>query len=128
MLSSIGLLIAKAIYRHSTEKILVVCYTHHALDQFLEELLDLGIPESDIVRLGSPTKATTRTQPLSLKEMRQSVKLSQGQWRMLNLRKDLVREKSRNLHEAFKVFSQANAVKSDIMEHLEFKMDGPPLL
>ncbi len=24
------------------------------------------------------------------------------------------------------MFSQANAIKSDIIEHLEFKMDGPP--
>ena len=104
----------------------MVCYTHHALDQFLEELLDLDIPEFDIVRLGSPAKATPRTQPLSLKEMRQSVKLNQDQWRMLNQRKDLVREECRNLQEAFKAFSEANASKSDIMEHLEFKMDGPP--
>jgi hypothetical protein len=58
--------------------------------------------------------------------MRQSVKLNQDQWRMLNLRKDLVREECRNLQEAFRAFSEANASKSDIMEHLEFKMDGPP--
>ena len=119
-------MIAKAIHDHSEEKILVVCYTHHALDQFLEELLDLGIPESDIVRLGSPAKATPRTQPLSLKEMRQSVKLNQDQWRMLNLRKDQVREECRSLQDAFRAFRDANASKFDLMEHLEFQMDGPP--
>ncbi len=34
----------KIIHDYSDLKILVVCYTNHALDQFLEDLLDVGIP------------------------------------------------------------------------------------
>ncbi|CDM26234.1 unnamed protein product [Penicillium roqueforti FM164] len=41
-----------------------MCYTNHALDQFLEDLLDIGIDPSAIVRLGS--KSTRRTEPLGL--------------------------------------------------------------
>ncbi|KAH0835059.1 hypothetical protein FOPE_03825 [Fonsecaea pedrosoi] len=46
--SFMGSLIAKPILHFTNERIPVVCYTHHALDQFLKELLDLGIPDSDI--------------------------------------------------------------------------------
>ncbi|GFH27467.1 uncharacterized protein HaLaN_25792, partial [Haematococcus lacustris] len=48
--SFIGVMLSQAIVRHSQETILCVCYTNHALDQFLEALLDKGI--KDIVRIG----------------------------------------------------------------------------
>ena len=41
---------ADAIMRRSTETLLCVCYTNHALDQFLEALLSKGI--TSIVRIG----------------------------------------------------------------------------
>ena len=37
-------------------KILVVCYTNHALDQFLENILNYNVPEDDIVRIGGRCK------------------------------------------------------------------------
>ncbi|KAJ9300137.1 hypothetical protein DTO271G3_2254 [Paecilomyces variotii] len=58
--SFIGALLAKALHDHTNEKILVMCYTNHALDQFLEDFLDIGIDRSAIVRIGS--KSTPRTQ------------------------------------------------------------------
>ncbi|KAF7118726.1 hypothetical protein CNMCM5793_008346 [Aspergillus hiratsukae] len=61
--SFIGALLTKVLHDHTNEKILVMCYTNHALDQFLEDLLDIGINPSAIVRIGS--KSTARTQPLS---------------------------------------------------------------
>lgn len=48
-------MVADALVRRSTETILCVCYTNHALDQFLESLLDKGI--KDIVRLGGKSKS-----------------------------------------------------------------------
>ena len=44
----VGAMVCDAIARRSKETILCVCYTNHALDQFLESLLDKGI--TDIVR------------------------------------------------------------------------------
>ncbi|KAK6508267.1 hypothetical protein TWF506_010363 [Arthrobotrys conoides] len=64
--SFIGALIAKALHDHTTETILVQTYTNHALDQFLEDLLNIGIPADSIVRLGS--KSTASTKALSLFE------------------------------------------------------------
>jgi hypothetical protein len=47
-----------------TSPIFLICYTNHALDQFIEELLDLGI--TDICRLGSRSNSE-RIQKLSLR-------------------------------------------------------------
>jgi len=124
--SFIGSLIAKAINDYSKEKILVVCYTHHALDQFLGDLLKLGILESDIVRLGSIKKATARSQAISLTQMRSSVRLTREQYEMLNLMKLKASKASHTLREAFAGFQQADPSKSDILEHLEFRSEGPP--
>ncbi|KAG0071814.1 hypothetical protein BGZ89_009347 [Linnemannia elongata] len=47
--------------------ILVICYTNHALDQFLEHLLDQGV--TNIVRVGSQSKAA-RLQEYNLRSMK----------------------------------------------------------
>jgi superfamily II DNA or RNA helicase len=64
--SYIGALLAKALYEHTAETILVLSYTNHALDQFPEDLLDNGIPQQNVVRLGS--KSTLRTSSMRLFE------------------------------------------------------------
>lgn len=64
--SYIGALISQIILKQTDKRILVLSYTNHALDQFLEDLLDIGVAEDDMVRLGS--KFTTRTAPLRLDE------------------------------------------------------------
>ena len=46
----IGVLLAQIILASTNEIILCVCFTNHALDDFLEGLLDAGI--RDIVRIG----------------------------------------------------------------------------
>ncbi|KAL1612781.1 hypothetical protein SLS60_001010 [Paraconiothyrium brasiliense] len=50
--SFIGALIAKILHDETNETILVLTYTNHALDQFLEDLEDIGIPQESMVRLG----------------------------------------------------------------------------
>lgn len=39
------------------EKILCVCYTNHALDQFLNDLIEEGVSEDRIVRIGGRSKS-----------------------------------------------------------------------
>eukprot|EP00955_Chlamydomonas_euryale_P117408 366472-Chlamydomonas_euryale.AAC.3 len=53
----VGALVTDAILRRTPQRVLCVCYTNHALDQFLESLLDKGIKTSDIVRIGSQSKS-----------------------------------------------------------------------
>ncbi|KAF8553242.1 P-loop containing nucleoside triphosphate hydrolase protein [Imleria badia] len=50
--SFIGTILAKAIHDKTSQTILVVCYTNHALDQFLGDLLKYNIPAESMVRLG----------------------------------------------------------------------------
>ncbi|KAL6759021.1 P-loop containing nucleoside triphosphate hydrolase protein, partial [Haematococcus lacustris] len=62
----IGAMLCDNIVRHSQETILCVCYTNHALDQFLEALLDKGI--EDIVRIGGGSKSS-RLAPYNVLEL-----------------------------------------------------------
>ncbi|KAI9457702.1 P-loop containing nucleoside triphosphate hydrolase protein, partial [Boletus coccyginus] len=57
--SFIGALLAKAIHDKTAQTILVVCYTNHALDQFLADLLEYNIPDQSIVRLGGRSNQST---------------------------------------------------------------------
>jgi hypothetical protein len=121
-----GSLIAKAILKFSNQRILVICCTHHALDQFLEELLDLGIPDFDIVRLGSTKKATHRAKSLSLWEGRSGHKLTPTQFKILAQARDAVTQKGYILQQAVARLRRTNFSKSEVLEHLEFRSEGPP--
>lgn len=57
--SFLGVLLAKAIHDATPQTILVVCYTNHALDQFLGDLLEYDIPAQSIVRLGGRPNQST---------------------------------------------------------------------
>ncbi|EXX71059.1 uncharacterized protein OCT59_017734 [Rhizophagus irregularis] len=59
-------LLAKGNRGSNIGPILTICFTNHALDQFLEHLLDEGI--TDIVRLGTRTKSE-RIKQFSLEEV-----------------------------------------------------------
>lgn len=59
--SYVGTKIVKAILDQRGTRIgpiLCVCYTNHALDQFLEGLVDEGVSLTDLVRVGSRSKST----------------------------------------------------------------------
>jgi hypothetical protein len=69
--SFVGALCAKILLQSQPEiKILVNCYTNHALDQFLEDLINIGIPEDEIVRIGGKPNETTAK--LSLQSLSKS--------------------------------------------------------
>ena len=52
------LCVVRALLAHEANKILVVCYTNHALDQILEAILDSRLPESKILQIGGQRCAT----------------------------------------------------------------------
>ena len=58
-----GSLVARIIRQNTDETILCVCYTNHALDQFLDHMLDAG--ERRLVRIGGRTKSQ-RIEPYQL--------------------------------------------------------------
>jgi len=123
--SFIGALIAKAIYRFSSQKILVVCYTNHALDQFLEDLLKVGIPGDSIVRLGSAAKSSTATQPLVLSAQQSDFRLTKDDWDIINLRQSEASEQADRLRNAFSNYQAKAVSKSDLLDYLEFDSETP---
>ncbi|KAK6440096.1 hypothetical protein LTR95_003679 [Oleoguttula sp. CCFEE 5521] len=121
--SFIGALLSKALVEHSSEKILVICYTNHALDQFLEALLDVGIPGDGMVRLGS--KSTARTAPLQLSNQ---TTISGHSWQLINPLKDQVIEHESKLEDLVLSLLQFRLTRAELMQHLEFSDDDADYL
>jgi hypothetical protein len=97
---------------------LVVCYTNHALDQFLEDLLDIGIPESSMVRLGG--KSTPRTEKFSLQNVRRGTpggNFTRLDWECIRSYRYGIAELDRSLSQASERF-KANISEAEIMEFL----------
>ncbi len=107
------------------EKILVVCYTNHALDQFLEDLLNVGIPEDTIVRMGSFTKSSLRTKPLVLSEQKRNFKPNRDFFHILDQQKYVIREEAGRVQAAFEDYKSKPVSKSDVMEYLIFHSNFP---
>jgi len=87
--------------------------------------LNLGIPGTDIVRLGSPKKATARTQLLALNQVRTGTKLTREQYDMLTSKKSVVSTYGDHLQQAFASFQQTSVSKLEILEYLEFQPGSP---
>ena len=120
--SFIGALLAKAFHDHVNSTILVICYTNHALDQFLEDFLDIGIPPESIVRLGS--KSTQRTATLNLSEQKDSYRRSHFGWTVINNLKSEADEIQRCLADEFQSYKNFSVQWRDILEYLEFSEDS----
>ncbi|KAM3512419.1 hypothetical protein MY11210_003909 [Beauveria gryllotalpidicola] len=57
--SYVGAIAAKLLLQIPGARVLVLSYTNHALDQFLEDLLKIGIEQDQMTRLGSKSSAAT---------------------------------------------------------------------
>ncbi|KAG0302743.1 hypothetical protein BGZ98_007268 [Dissophora globulifera] len=102
--------------RMNSGPILCICYTNHALDQFLEHLLDEGIKE--IVRVG-PRSKSERLQDYNL----ESLRLSRD-------KPFSVRQSLRMASEEFEVISEQveGLEKALRREYLDWKFVGPVLM
>ena len=69
----LGVQIATALFQNNPRiRILCLCYTNHALDSFLESLLDSGMKLEQFIRLGSSPKISDRLKERCLNEVRAS--------------------------------------------------------
>ncbi len=116
--SFIGELIAKALFDHTKKKILVVCFTNHALDDILEGLLNIGIPESVMLRLGG--KTTSATERLTLQNQPRIANRSQDQWTIINNLKERSEKLHQLLQDAFRRYNSPRISYKDMAEYLEF--------
>ncbi|KAJ6531120.1 P-loop containing nucleoside triphosphate hydrolase protein [Mycena capillaripes] len=119
--SFIGAIIAKYLFMFTDLKILVVCYTNHALDQFLEDLLDIGIDQDFMVRIGA--KGTTRTEPMLLRNQPFNYKRGQGDWSLINELKSDIATRATQLNTGFQRYLNSSTSDSDLMAFLEFHED-----
>lgn len=122
--SFLGALLAKAIYKFTEQTILVVCYTNHALDDILTGLMDIGIPETSMVRLGG--KSTPRTEPLTLRNLKQTPRPRRDkmEWIAIDELKSTVKKLRRQLHQAFERYESAHLSHQDLLDYLEFEEDS----
>ena len=102
----------------------MVCYTNHALDQFLDDLKKIGIPGNSIVRLGSAAKTSPSNKALLLGAQKGTYKLTTGDYSVLNAQRDEARAHAARLQDAFAQFQATSASKADIMAHLEFSSEN----
>ncbi|KAI0085776.1 P-loop containing nucleoside triphosphate hydrolase protein [Irpex rosettiformis] len=116
--SFIGALIAKTFHDTTDETILVCCYTNHALDQFLEDLMDIGIPSTSLVRLGG--KSTTRTEPLSLYNQRSRSKFGRADWTYVDSCKAQAVDYLQKLRDSFQGFTGKISFAL-ILDHIQFE-------
>jgi hypothetical protein len=121
--SFIGALIAKIIHEFTSKTILVVCYTNHAIDQFLEDLMDVGIPDKDMVRFGNFAKCSQRTQPLLFNNRVKYTKDSRSYINELTAECGRVEIK---LSKELLDYMTSKISNQELMEYLEFLDDGPP--
>lgn len=122
--SFLGALVAKALYKLTDYKILVLSYTNHALDQYLEDLMSVNIAASDIVRLGSLTKASDKTKVLVQSAQTHSqYKMTRTDWAVVdNYRKD-ANATGQHLVGAFQDYNKPSVTRKELMDFLEFSPD-----
>ncbi|KAF8633815.1 hypothetical protein AX15_001228 [Amanita polypyramis BW_CC] len=119
--SFIGALLAKAIHDHTSQNILVVCYTNHALDQFLEDLMSNGIPSSSIVRLGGTGKATAGTVQLALRNQSVTHRFTTTDRHVIDSLKAEIETNRTLLEMMFKKYQSESTSLKDILDWMEFE-------
>jgi len=110
--------LGKILLEKTDETLLVLSYTNHALDQFIEDLMDIGIDNNLIVRLGS--KSTPRTAPLLLSNQHESG--PQRRWtrrELISSQRDSMNRLLEMLKEACADF-QKNVSTQQLLENLLF--------
>lgn len=98
----------------------MISYTNHALDQFLEDLLDVGIPSCDIVRLGS--KYTQRTYDLLLRNA-ERLPITKVSWAAIDSLKSERDEVFQELQLEFSRFKGFKISFDSLMQYLEFSQE-----
>ena len=116
--SFLGALVAKVLHDSTDQVILVVCFTNHALDQFLEDLMNIGIPSGNMIRLGG--KSTDRTKPLMLREQN-TIKLTATHWAQIDKLKQKLQEHEKVLRDTFTRYQSTNVQKQHLMDYLDFE-------
>ena len=113
--SFIGASLTKGMLQYTKETILVICFSNHALDQFLEDLLDIGIEADLMVRLGQ--KSTQRTKALQLHSQTTN---HSPPWGIIDAMREATDVAEQSLTKLLKELRDFRPDTRRIMEFLEF--------
>ncbi|KAH6662622.1 ATPase [Plectosphaerella plurivora] len=121
--SYIGALVAKILHRDPKSRILVLSFTNHALDQFLEDITKIGVDSKSLVRLGSKSSEVTARFSFDLlfkksgsgQARDRSMLLAQSKHEMEHLRHEV--------EPFFQKVTERGITMMDILEYLEFSDD-----
>jgi len=95
---------------------MICCYTNHALNQFLEDLLEQGIPGGDIVRLGS--NPSPKTAHMALSNQTRAYRFSKSDWEEIESLKGSWGLQAHCLRRAFFQY-ETQLGPSELLDHLE---------
>ncbi|KAF4975042.1 hypothetical protein FZEAL_8111 [Fusarium zealandicum] len=118
--SFLGALILVAILRLTNFRILVLSYTNHALDQFLEDLMHIGVSADQMVRLGSKSTEATKETLLRAYDGQKRFWLTHEERNILNARKQDATDLGDELHKCSKKLAGNFIQAADILDYLEF--------
>jgi hypothetical protein len=120
--SFIGALIAKILHNHTDETILVLSYTNHALDQFLVDMRNAGVPDDSMVRLGQ--KSTSSTQTLSISAQPSDYRMNKSTYIVLQEQKSELEGYHEALMKALSQFNNPTVRNQALLDYLEFSEDS----
>ncbi|KAK2594092.1 hypothetical protein QQS21_008195 [Conoideocrella luteorostrata] len=121
--SFIGALAAKMLLKYSPARLLVLSYTNHALDQFLEDLLKIGIDPEMMTRLGSKSTAATLCLSFDAQFRKSDSRLPKGTYDNVSHLKEEISDLRDSIEEGFKTI-EAQPSFTDILDYLEFCGDS----
>ncbi|KAK5657152.1 hypothetical protein OQA88_3209 [Cercophora sp. LCS_1] len=101
-------------------RILVISYTNHALNQLLEDLLKVGIPGSDIVRIGGKVKCTFAIESLLLSNQTRSYRRSRDAWGLIEKLRGSAFVHAQSAQKSLGDYLRFTIKWDDISEYLEF--------
>ena len=110
------------LHDHTSETILVLTYTNHALDQFLVDLTGVGIPSTAILRLGS--KFSPNTKHMSLSEQQSTYKMSSQTYHIIDNEKQESESYLTLLKKKVSKFQMSRINEQNLLEYLEFSEDS----
>lgn len=121
--SFIGALIVRLILKQTRHRVLVLSYTNHALDQFLSELMDIGVEQSSIVRLGSKASAATESLKLETRMKEAKFRSSQAAFSEIKSLKAEVTLTKIRLSDLLQKLARPSVSATEVLDLLEFSED-----
>lgn len=123
--SFIGALIILMILKVMPEsRVLVLSFKNHAIDQFIGDLVDIGVESSGIVRLGSKASPETETFRMDSRLKDTKFRPPQSIWNEIQGLKKQVEDSKRSMTSLLDILRKDHVSAEDILDLLEFSDDG----